>query len=454
MYCRYCGKQLKDGEVCSCRKSNRPPGAQNQTRREPSPSGRHPRSAGQRPANQRPAGQRSTNHRLSQQQGINWPAVVSLIFALGGLLVFIVLRTMGESLFENSGEFIYDNQALIVFGVPLILVAIAFVLAGISLQAEAAKTMSYIMLAVSILFIVIIIASGFIAPYGKEGPSIIRETESETERQTETKAPETEESETPAETEDIGTINQMKALVSAYQSDHDYVAAKQKLNDLLNNSQDPEKLKDQANSVQKEIEGALRAYFTELISGNKLVEAYDMLADIIEQLPEDTTAKSLWTQYSSEYVQAVADRAQELINADNEAGAFKLIGEALERFPEDSDLKQLKNTLKKENETDETEQSEDYILPQSDSKYLTSADVTGLTLKEVNYAKNEIFARHGRLFNSNELQTYFNSKTWYNGTISSDSFDAKVLNEYESANVKFLTDLEFSMSSSGYILDQ
>ena len=32
----------------------------------------------------------------------------------------------------------------------------------------------------------------------------------------------------------------------------------------------------------------------------------------------------------------------------------------------------------------------DYILPESNSRYLTDADVSGLTLQQLNYAKNEI----------------------------------------------------------------
>jgi hypothetical protein len=56
---------------------------------------------------------------------------------------------------------------------------------------------------------------------------------------------------------------------------------------------------------------------------------------------------------------------------------------------------------------------EDYILPDSDTVLLTEADIADLSLQEINYAKNEIYARHGRKFKSSELQNYFNSKYWY-----------------------------------------
>ena len=37
-----------------------------------------------------------------------------------------------------------------------------------------------------------------------------------------------------------------------------------------------------------------------------------------------------------------------------------------------------------------------YILPQSNKEYLTNEDVEGLSLKDINYAINYIFAMHGR----------------------------------------------------------
>ena len=112
---------------------------------------------------------------------------------------------------------------------------------------------------------------------------------------------------------------------------------------------------------------------------------------------------------------------------------------------------------KKEEETEKDLLSQDYILPNSDSEYLDKSDIKGLSIKEINYAKNEIFARHGRKFKSRELQTYFNSKDWYLGTIDPDEFDnncGSLLNKYEKKNSELLKEKEFSMESGGYKLDQ
>lgn len=95
-----------------------------------------------------------------------------------------------------------------------------------------------------------------------------------------------------------------------------------------------------------------------------------------------------------------------------------------------------------------------YVLPQSSSRLLTDADVAGLSLQQINYAKNEIYARHGRLFDSRELQNYFNSQSWYSGTIAPANFSESLLSDVEKKNVTFLKNLEFSISPNGYQLDQ
>ena len=79
-----------------------------------------------------------------------------------------------------------------------------------------------------------------------------------------------------------------------------------------------------------------------------------------------------------------------------------------------------------------------YICPNSDSRYLVKADLVGLSSWELLLARNEIFARHGRKFVDENIQAYFNSQSWYNGTVDPDDFDVTVFNEYELANIDFI----------------
>jgi hypothetical protein len=100
------------------------------------------------------------------------------------------------------------------------------------------------------------------------------------------------------------------------------------------------------------------------------------------------------------------------------------------------------------------EEEDDYIIPDSDTRLLTEDDVEGLSLQEINYAKNEIYARHGRMFDSKELQDYFNSKSWYEGTISPNKFDkGGYISTVENKNAAFLAEMENKMGGP-YQLDQ
>ena len=115
-------------------------------------------------------------------------------------------------------------------------------------------------------------------------------------------------------------------------------------------------------------------------------------------------------------------------------------------------------TEETETEEKETEAAEDtrseYIFADADIRYLTQEEVDKLSLQAVCYAKNEIYARHGRKFLSTELQEYFNDKSWYQGTVEAEKFSPSVFNKYESDNIQILVKAEEKLRSGGYLLDQ
>lgn len=104
----------------------------------------------------------------------------------------------------------------------------------------------------------------------------------------------------------------------------------------------------------------------------------------------------------------------------------------------------------------EVQSSTGYILPDSDSKYYTETDLAHLSRKGLCYAKNEIYAKHHRKFQSPELVTYFMNTKWYSGDIESTDFTEElvksVFNDYELENVKLLAKIEGGMGY--YQLDQ
>ena len=87
----------------------------------------------------------------------------------------------------------------------------------------------------------------------------------------------------------------------------------------------------------------------------------------------------------------------------------------------------------------------DYIFPNSSTEYLTDADVSGLSAQDLKIARNEIIARHGRIFDSPDLKAHFESKSWYHGTISPADFDANInsyLSKLEFANIDMIKKYE------------
>lgn len=78
----------------------------------------------------------------------------------------------------------------------------------------------------------------------------------------------------------------------------------------------------------------------------------------------------------------------------------------------------------------------DYIFLNSDTKLLSDAELEAVTPEDLRIGKNEIYARHGRRFSSGDLQAWFDSKSWYVGSIEADAFDEGVLNQNEKDNVK------------------
>lgn len=90
--------------------------------------------------------------------------------------------------------------------------------------------------------------------------------------------------------------------------------------------------------------------------------------------------------------------------------------------------------------------NEDYVIPDSSSRYLTNEDLENLSLEELKLARNELYAKKGRIFNSAELREYFKNKWWYEPRVEGEVMDAKpqsdYFNEYEIANLLLIKEWE------------
>ena len=95
-------------------------------------------------------------------------------------------------------------------------------------------------------------------------------------------------------------------------------------------------------------------------------------------------------------------------------------------------------------------ESQDYILPDSATHLYTTSELEHLSDWELYIARNEIYARHGREFQTATLQDYFNGQSWYEPRYSPSDFDAQsdtLLNETERKNASTILALEQSRGS-------
>ena len=89
----------------------------------------------------------------------------------------------------------------------------------------------------------------------------------------------------------------------------------------------------------------------------------------------------------------------------------------------------------------------DYILPDSDTDYISVSEIEGMSKEKLTLALNEIYARYGLMFNTTSIQKYFNSKDWYVPSIKPGHFDDSQFNDYERHNVDTIVNY---MKEKGY----
>jgi hypothetical protein len=80
-----------------------------------------------------------------------------------------------------------------------------------------------------------------------------------------------------------------------------------------------------------------------------------------------------------------------------------------------------------------------YVIPDSQNRLLTAADLTRLSASQLRIARNEIYARHGFRFRSADLAAYFAKMPWY-----TPMTDQVSLSPIEQANVDLIGKYEKS----------
>lgn len=88
--------------------------------------------------------------------------------------------------------------------------------------------------------------------------------------------------------------------------------------------------------------------------------------------------------------------------------------------------------------------SSEYMLPESSTRVYDVSELEGMSDHDLFVARNEIYARHGYVFEAGELSEYFESKSWYHPT---DVFNEGDITEIERQNVSLILSVEQSRGS-------
>ena len=101
-------------------------------------------------------------------------------------------------------------------------------------------------------------------------------------------------------------------------------------------------------------------------------------------------------------------------------------------------------------EANEGSAGADYLLSESDSRYYSESELSSFSDWELYLVRNEIFARHGRMFSNEDLKNYFEAKSWYEPRYTPEEFDSLgdgAINEYEKANSQTILSIEQARNS-------
>lgn len=154
---------------------------------------------------------------------------------------------------------------------------------------------------------------------------------------------------------------------------------------------------------------------------------------IISQTPEGDTSASTGTVVklviSSGQIQreteTPATQAQQSSNTQNNTS--------------NNSNSQSSNAQSSQNANTNNNSASGFIFPNSDSSFLSNAQVSALSDNDLQLAINEIYARRGRIFKDASLNAYFNSQSWYEGKYTAEEFEKNVkFNTYEQKNLQLL----------------
>ncbi|WP_281532543.1 YARHG domain-containing protein [Anaerocolumna aminovalerica] len=84
-------------------------------------------------------------------------------------------------------------------------------------------------------------------------------------------------------------------------------------------------------------------------------------------------------------------------------------------------------------------------LFETDKQYYNKEDFKDCSKNVLLVARNEIYARYGRIFENEDLNNYFRAQLWYEPRFTAEEFDTSILNDYEIKNIQTIHEAEKDM---------
>lgn len=452
MFCKYCGRKLEEGEICDCRSQNNNSGhehaAEERTAQGSQPAGAFRKPEKKQPEKTQRKQEKSVQNR-ERKKG-NWnktPLIIAAVFLVLAAVSFVCLRfLLADTL---SGGSLADIYPYLIYILPSAFAVIAAVASVFGISGRG-KWIATAMTVISVAGIAGIMGSMILAPY--EG-----ETEKIAERE------EQDADEDSVRVEKGEKKDEISGILEEIREDFedgklDYAEAKKELEEI--DADDLEKTQQKKyDSLVEDLAKGLEKEVSEYTKISNYKYAIKYLNDISEELDQkDDVVNDLIKQCDTDYMKYLESESSRLITEGSPKDAVQILEDAKETVSDQNKLEELiaKAEKAEKEETDKknaaAKKDSEYIIPDSNSRYLTESDISGLSLQQLNYAKNEIYARRGRKFDSVELQEYFGSKSWYHGTIEPSQFTNDMLNDYEIKNADLLSAREFAIDSGGYKL--
>lgn len=192
--------------------------------------------------------------------------------------------------------------------------------------------------------------------------------------------------------------------------------------------------------------------YTPMFAGNRI-------GDSVSRINEEELEKRGYTLSFQEDDTAIGyanpeDQSVVFFKADDN-GSIASIGWTAGALTDDL-MEELQGSGEEETEKTKSENTAEYIFPDSDSRYLSDDEVRNVEAEQLMLGRNEIYARHGYIFQDADIQAYFESTSWYQGTVTGEKFDDSVFNDYEKGNLEYIVCVEKALASpvnytGGYI---